>query len=500
MDPLTWLTLTAAMLSASTAVASARRQPTVGLPAAAWACLGLAGLGWALRWWPALVAATLCALVGVLLPIVVFALARRAAGNGHYARAARLVGALAVVRRDRQTARWRDVWGAAAAFHAGDHAPAAALRNHLIAQGDPASEAMADLLALLIRDWASARWARSLDVQCRALCELGEVDAGVEAAGRALVHRLSWGRLRQARFLWLAPLAFAGRVEAVVALTRLVRLPRALASLWHGTALAAAGRTGEAEALWRALSQQTLAPAVQAAVRERLISPPRPHRVGGSAARVVAIAEVEIAAGLRLRGHAWYAEPATLLILASLGVGYLIQERLGGSTNPFGRWLPWALQGGSWPHEPVQLFSYGFLHFGLLHLAVNSLAIAVLGPMLAAALGRVGLIVVFAVAVLGGGVGIALLGTEAFTVGASGGAMGLMGAVAAVLWRHPALRGTATGAAGGRFAIRVVVLQAIFDASMPEVSFAGHAAGAVTGALVALAWMAAARVVGRPAT
>jgi membrane associated rhomboid family serine protease len=490
LSSLTYLTILAMMSALGTAVA-ARRQPTVGWPQAAWATLVLGGLALTLPWWPGQWLAVLCTVLGILLPVGLFGLARRAARAGRYGQAARWAAVLVRIRPVAQMRRWHAVWAAAAAFHEGDEGPARALRAELVQAQDANALGVLDMLAVLTRDWDRARWSRMIDVQSRALCELGQVEAGIETAGRALLQRLSWSGITQARYLWLAPLAFAGRVGAVDRLVRLLGLAAPLDVIWRATALGAAGREGEARALLQGLDDVPLAPALRSAVLHRLAYPPTPTPLGPSARAVLERAEVEIRAGLRLRGRAWYAEWVTLGLLVALGVGFAYQFTHGGSTNPYGAWVPRALIGGRWPEDVTQLLSYGFMHFGLMHLLVNSLMVAALGPLVASALGRPGLLVVFLLTVVGGGLAIAAFGSPGLTVGASAGAMGLLGAVGMILWRHPELKGTATGRAGGRFAVNAILLQTLFDLMMAQVSFAGHAGGLVTGALLAWVWMAA---------
>ncbi|MEZ4466576.1 MAG: rhomboid family intramembrane serine protease [bacterium] len=498
MSPLFTLAILAMFMAAGVA-RSSRRQPTIGWSQAAWATLALGIVGVAVPSDAAQAAAVAVAGLGLLAPGIGFALARRAAGRGRYGRAARIAGMLAALRRSPQMRRWHAAWSAVDAFYAGDAGPVERLRDHLRAEGDPSAELLVAWLAMATRAWPDLLHSPAIDAQSRALCELGEVDRGIELAGRSLGRRLSWNSLKTARYLWLAPLAFAGRVPGLLALCRLLRLDRDSTTLWHATGLAAAGESAAATRALDGLLARTDLPApLRAAAWQRRAALPGPRPLGVSARDILASAELEVQAGLSLRGRPWWREPATLLILAGVAVGFALQIERGGSLNPFAAWSLGALRGGTWPTDPVRLFAYGFLHFGVMHLAVNALVIAVLAPMVASALGTIGLAIVYGGAVVGGGVGIALVGSDGLTVGASGGAMGLLGAVLVILWRHPALRGTATGEAGRRFALGIVLIQAVFDGVMAEVSFAGHAAGLVSGALLALAWLLVGRVGSRP--
>jgi membrane associated rhomboid family serine protease len=92
-----------------------------------------------------------------------------------------------------------------------------------------------------------------------------------------------------------------------------------------------------------------------------------------------------------------------------------------------GNWRPnYALQ-------PLAMFAtYGFLHAGLAHFAVNMLTLFSLGPPLAARLGGTRFLVLYVVSIIGGAVGFALLSRViAPMVGASGALFGLAGALIA---------------------------------------------------------------------
>lgn len=105
-------------------------------------------------------------------------------------------------------------------------------------------------------------------------------------------------------------------------------------------------------------------------------------------------------------------------------------------------WRPAAYQyGGFWagllddwqpnyPLQPALMFvTYGFLHAGLWHLALNMLALVSLAPQLAAQLGERHVLGLYALAQLCGALGFALLGpVDAPMIGASGALFGLAGA------------------------------------------------------------------------
>ncbi|CAN5374008.1 rhomboid family intramembrane serine protease [soil metagenome] len=124
--------------------------------------------------------------------------------------------------------------------------------------------------------------------------------------------------------------------------------------------------------------------------------------------------------------------------------------------------------------EYWRLLTSGFLHYGLLHLAMNMLALVVLGRDIEAYLGRARYLALFLIAMLGGGVAVVLFENPATqTVGASGGVFGLLGAAVVILRRRKAdLRPLAT-----LIGLNVVI------SFLPGISLLGHLGGALGGAL-----------------
>ncbi|MBA2389504.1 MAG: rhomboid family intramembrane serine protease [Geodermatophilaceae bacterium] len=134
--------------------------------------------------------------------------------------------------------------------------------------------------------------------------------------------------------------------------------------------------------------------------------------------------------------------------------------------------------------QPWRLLSSAFLHYGPFHLAMNMLALLVLGVDLEKYLGWAKFVGLYLVAALGGGAAVALFAAvNSETVGASGGVFGLLGAAAVVI-RHR--RGDL------RPLISVLVLNAIIS-FLPGISLLGHLGGLIGGTLAAVALIAARR-------
>ena len=90
----------------------------------------------------------------------------------------------------------------------------------------------------------------------------------------------------------------------------------------------------------------------------------------------------------------------------------------------------------NYPGQPALMFlSYGFLHSGLMHLVVNMLTLGSLGPAVYHRVGARKFLLIYALAILGGAAGFAVL-SDTFRpmVGASGALFGLAGAILA--WEY----------------------------------------------------------------
>lgn len=87
----------------------------------------------------------------------------------------------------------------------------------------------------------------------------------------------------------------------------------------------------------------------------------------------------------------------------------------------------------NYPSQPYAMFlTYGFLHGGVLHLAVNMITLWSLGLVVLDRVGVRGFLLLYTASILGGGIGFALLAsTLAPMVGASGALFGLAGGLLA---------------------------------------------------------------------
>lgn len=139
--------------------------------------------------------------------------------------------------------------------------------------------------------------------------------------------------------------------------------------------------------------------------------------------------------------------------------------------------------GGEW----WRIITSGFLHAGLIHIALNMFALYILGQVLEPAIGTARFVAVYLVSLLAGSVGALLLSDpDTFTIGASGAIYGLFLATVLIA-RH---RGFSQVAQQLGFWL---VLNLVFTFSASGISIGGHLGGMVGGALAGLLVIAAER-------
>ena len=458
----------------------------------AWICLTvLALIGWGIASQRSgvLWCAVAFAVAGILVPVRMYAHARRRAAVGDYAGAARWAERLVHLRIDPLFSRWRAAWLALDAWCHGQEMPARDLIVQWSADAGTHERALREWLLAATRQWEMVRYASVLELSVVALCELGEIERGVETTARGVgVKRLRLGALSRLLGLMLAPFAFCGRVAVVERLTGLLRLPDSAGALWRATAEAAAGRPEKADSTLRALlERRDLTPGLRLAVTHRLAHLPAPAPIlGPSAEDVLRKAKQEIDAIEIVRFRPSEISVSVYVVLAGMTVGFVLQAAYGGTTDP---WVALRLGAlyvqGQLPTDLWRLAAYGMLHHGPMHLLVNGLAVVLVGPVVVRGLGAAGFIGVFVGSVILAGVAISLLGSPGLTVGASAGAVGLLGALGAMALFKPRVRGTRTAQFVARAVLVLVLLQAGLDTLVPNLSFVGHLSGALAGCALA---------------
>ncbi|WP_217177011.1 rhomboid family intramembrane serine protease [Streptomyces sp. AC495_CC817] len=129
------------------------------------------------------------------------------------------------------------------------------------------------------------------------------------------------------------------------------------------------------------------------------------------------------------------------------------------------------------PFEPWRLLTAVFAHGGFIHLALNMLALWMLGQTLEPMLGRARFLAMYLISGLGGSVAVAVIAPGLYTVGASGAIFGLMAALL-IIGRH--IGANVTGI------LVILGINFAFGFFVGGIAWQAHLGGAIVGALIAL--------------
>ncbi|MEC3974556.1 rhomboid family intramembrane serine protease [Amycolatopsis sp. H20-H5] len=139
-------------------------------------------------------------------------------------------------------------------------------------------------------------------------------------------------------------------------------------------------------------------------------------------------------------------------------------------------WLPATLEGNEW----WRVFTSGFLHYGLIHIAANMFSLWMVGRPLELVFGRARFVTLYFVAMLGGSAANLLFDNldSAPSVGASGALLGLIGAYGVIVIKER-LNPT--------WLIINLVLNVYVTFQVPGISIFAHLGGFVLGGLATVA-------------
>lgn len=154
--------------------------------------------------------------------------------------------------------------------------------------------------------------------------------------------------------------------------------------------------------------------------------------------------------------------------LTRLG-GLVVRVHYRGETSPEG------VAVGEW----YRMFTSGFLHANIIHLAMNMLVLYIIGNQLEQALGRWKYLGLYLASLMAGAFAVVAFSPGPIpTVGASGAIYGLFG-VAFVYQRSLGVDPWKSGLGG------LILINLVFTFAVPGISIAGHLGGLVGGAAVA---------------
>ncbi len=131
-------------------------------------------------------------------------------------------------------------------------------------------------------------------------------------------------------------------------------------------------------------------------------------------------------------------------------------------------------------HQYWRLVTAGFLHDGLLHIALNMFFLYMLGPMLEKGIGRVNYAAIYIASLLAGSFGALAFTPLAPTVGASGAIFGMFGALIVVAHN----RGISIWQSGLGLTL---IINLAFTLSVKGISIGGHVGGLIAGAIAGFA-------------
>ena len=184
------------------------------------------------------------------------------------------------------------------------------------------------------------------------------------------------------------------------------------------------------------------------------------------------------ASQLRTRPTLTYALIAINVAIFVAGIGAGLQTRDNVlfdygliSQTPSG--LPIGVAAGEW----YRLVTSGFLHFNIIHVAFNMLALYQLGMLLEPAFGRLRLAIVYCTCLLTGSMVVTLVSPDHLTIGASGAVFGLMG-FAFMAMRARGIDPFSTGL-GGTIVINLIITFTLSS----YISVGGHGGGLAGGFL-----------------
>ena len=404
---------------------------------------------------------------------------------------------------------WREAptfLGAQALASAGDPDGAAALLEPLCRPGSPMGEKASLVRARVLGHWqeivdlAASHSDRPpadpdvLGLLVRALGETGDAAGMVDLWDR---HRDKLVRQPAIRNVArLALFAFSGRVEATRRhlQTALPAMPAPTRDFWLATARLAAGDADAARGEFERILPTANA-ATRRAIERRLDGLRRPPpSLDPRQMEVVAAEEARAEEESRFAPPVSVWSPGGLVTRFLVGTNvavFLLETALGGSTDyatlhRLGGLCTGCVVRGAW----WRMVTSTFLHLGPLHLAMNVLALAALGPAAETALGKRRFLTVYLVSGIGSMAAVALRAwatdTASFTIGASGAVMGIVGSNAAMMlrgWvreRAPVARQRGLAMAG------YVAVQMVVDSMVPQFSFTAHLAGAIIGFVTTL--------------
>jgi rhomboid protease GluP len=137
-------------------------------------------------------------------------------------------------------------------------------------------------------------------------------------------------------------------------------------------------------------------------------------------------------------------------------------------------------------HEWWRLLTCCFVHVGFFHLAVNMYSLFVVGPLLERLWGRIGFLVLYLIAGLGGSCGVLIENPLVAGAGASGAIWGVLASLATWLFLNRTVLPPQLISSMRRQLITIFLLNILITFGVPQISKGAHFGGGVVGLLTAV--------------
>jgi len=216
-----------------------------------------------------------------------------------------------------------------------------------------------------------------------------------------------------------------------------------------------------------------------------------PHERGMIAIGILVlyIVAIKVYSQKRTRALSRIPSPITKALIGANVIAFVIQLSLHATDTPYALvsvgalYSPLVEQGEWW-----RFISAQFVHWGAAHLLFNCMGLWFLGPLVEDALGFLRYVLTYLACGVGGMLiawGVATyLSADPHPIvllGASASVLGLVGVQAAFALRMFRTTGSPWAKAQLNSMVQIIVLQAIFDFMVPQVSSTAHVGGAATG-------------------
>jgi rhomboid protease GluP len=199
--------------------------------------------------------------------------------------------------------------------------------------------------------------------------------------------------------------------------------------------------------------------------------------------------EIAFAATPTQKQSLWQIAPATIVLIALNTLVFLLMVFRGvsfvspsaESVLPWGaNYGPLTLSGQWW-----RLFACLFIHFGIIHIAMNMFVLLSIGPVIESLCGRVVFLLLYLISGVGGDAGSLVWHPTIVSAGASGAIFGLYGALLGLLALHRRTIAPDALKSLSRSGLTFVGYNILFSLR-PGVDMAAHLGGLVAGFLLAL--------------